>query len=238
MNINKQLEQDSEKYGVRKENSDYFNIEEGNQNVIRILTEGVVYANHYLGKGVKSPICYGGEKGCPIMDEEGKFHSIKLSVKYAIYILDRNDGKVKLATLPYSVMKGIGSLQENPDYSFEMFPMPYDIRITYKKDEAPATMYKVDAIPKLTGVTEQERKKLDEKFTEITPEEFVQKMKDKQIKKDQENGSWRSLDEIKTNEDKNSENLKKEIKEIKEKKEEIQPWREDEEQINPEDIPF
>jgi hypothetical protein len=212
MNLNKKLEKDADTYNIGS-GSGYYNIEEGNENIARVLTEGQVFAKHYLGKGVISPICYGQDKGCPIMDEDSGTHSTKLSIKYALYVIDKKDNEVKLATFPYSVMKGIAGLQENPDYKFDLFPMPYDIRITYKREESPANMYKVDAIPKLMPVNEENRKKLDEKLAEITPEDFVQKMKDKQIKTHQESGIWLSPEQLEKNAKEWNKNINKENKE-------------------------
>jgi len=246
MNINEKLNQDAEKYNLGNGGGgDYFNIEEGNDNVARILTSGEVYATHYLGKGVKSPVCYGAEKGCPIRDEETKMHSSPSSVRYATYVLDRKDGEIKLATLPYSVMKGIGSLQENPDFKFEDFPMVYDVRITYKKEESPANKYKVDAVPKISQITDEERKMFDEKFTEISPEQFVQKMKDKQIKTHQESGIWLSPEKLEAEQKERAENYKKDVEAHNKKAgnetpntPELKTIEYPTGDINPEDIPF
>lgn len=244
MNINEKLNQDAEKYNLGKGGgSDYFNIEEGNDNVARILTEGEVYATHYLGKGVKSPICYGVEKGCPIRDEDG-YHPNPSSVRYATYVIDRKDGQIKLATLPFSVMKGVGNLQENPDFAFDDFPMPYDIRITFKKEESPANKYKVDAVPKISELTEDERRELDEKFKEISPEQFVQKMKDKQIKTHQESGIWLSPEQVEKEQTERQEKWNKEVQAHNEKhkndpeEKTVEYPTADDEDINPEDIPF
>lgn len=247
MNLNEQLKQDAEKYnlGSGAGGSDYYNIEEGNDNVVRVLTTGEVYATHFLGKGTKSPICYGVEKGCPIRDDEGN-HPTPSSVRYALYVLDRKDNEVKLAMFPYSVMRGIADLQENPDFQFDEFPMPYDIRITYRPDEAPANKYKVDAVPRIEPISEEVQEQLNEKLRDITPTDFVEKMKEKQITKHKEAGIWKSPEDLRKEFEEGVEKFSKNIenKNVKENSQKTQQNQRveyrtpEEEGINPDDIPW
>lgn len=187
-NFAQELEKSQEGMG-RGNSADYFNIESGNQNLMRVLTPAASYVQYFLGKGVKPAVAYGRDLGDPRADDT----TINKHVKYACYVLDRKDNRVKLATLPYSVMKGIADLQQNPDYAFEDLPMPYDVRITYKPEESPANKYSVAATPTKAPLTADEEKAFLEAMSEITPEQFVQKMKDKQRKDDEEKGLLKTV---------------------------------------------
>lgn len=185
-NFNEQLERDQKEYGSGQ-SSNYYNVEDGSDNIVRVLTPGAVYAQYYFGQGIKSVISYGYDKG----DPRGKSDERKM-IKYAMYVLDRKDNKIKLATFSYSVVKGIGDLQKNPDYQFEELPMPYDIRITYNKEEVPASKYKVSFKPNSVLLTQEQLNELKEKMDERTPEQIVERMKEKQMEADKQAGVWKS----------------------------------------------
>lgn len=192
--FNESLEKDEKEFGTGG-GADYFNVEEGNGNVIRVLSPGAVYGLHFLGKGVKPATCYGKDAGCPIKDEDGKFHA-NPSPRYAVYVLDRSDEKVKVAFFPYTVIKQIGVLQTNPDYAFEDLPMPYDIRITYKAAESPANKYKVDVKPTSAEPTAEQIAEYVKRSNEKNPTAIVERMKEKQMKADIENGRILTPDKL------------------------------------------
>lgn len=52
--------------------------------------------------------------------------------KWLCYVLDRRDGKVKVHFMPHTIYKAIEALQQNPDYTFDMVPMPYDVTVYAK----------------------------------------------------------------------------------------------------------
>lgn len=221
-------------------NLDYFNIEEGNDNVCRVLTPGAVYATHFMGKGTKAPVCYGYEKGCPVREknDEGKLTNVHAdtSVRFVMFVLDRRDGKVKTGFFPYSVVKQIGALQKNPDYQFQDLPMPYDIRITYNREESNANKYRVEYKPNGPELTEEQTNELNEKMSSRTPEDIVQRMKEKQIEDDKRSGRWISPEEV----TKESGNYLKNAVEKAPNKDQIESQKVQypEEEIKPEDIPF
>ena len=192
--FNEQLQRDEKEFG-RNSNSMYFDLEEGNNNIARVLTPGAVYGNHFLGKGVRSPVCYGKEKGCPIKDKEGKFHAAT-SPRYVLFVLDRKSNEIKVAFFPYTVMKQIGVLQSNPDYAFDGLPMPYDIRITSNPSGSPAEKYKVDVKPNSANLTEEQLRELDKKYADKSPEQIVARMKEKQMEADKDSGKWLSPDKL------------------------------------------
>lgn len=192
--FNAQLEKVGEENNIGGSDDSFYRIEEGNSNLVRIMTPAEVIIYYFQGKGVKPVVAYGYENGDPRKQGTDEF---KPSARFMMYVIDRSDGKIKLAEFPYTVQKAIGELQKNPDYSFDEVPMPYDIRISYNKSESPANMYRVTASPKQVPVTADEMKALDEKMAKATPEEYVRKKKDFQKKSDQEAGIWKSPEQVK-----------------------------------------
>lgn len=183
-----QAQKDQEEVGSKfSGNSKYFDLKEGNDNVMRILTPGAAFATFFVAKGQPYAVAYGEEKGDPRKEVEG---GMTKSVRYVLYLIDRKDGLVKQAELPYTVIRSIGELQKNPDYTFDDLPMPYDIRVTYDKSEIPANKYKVAAIPKQVPVTPDELAQLEKLMAQETPEQAVENKKQKQIELDQEAGVW------------------------------------------------
>lgn len=233
-NFNENLERDQKEYGSGQ-SSGYYNVEDGSDNIIRVLTPGAVYVQYYYGQGIKSVISYGYNKG----DPRGKNEERKM-IKYAMYVLDRKDNQIKLATFSYSVVKGIGDLQKNPDYKFTELPMPYDIRITYNKDEVPASKYKISFKPNSTTLTQEQLNELQEKMSERTPEQIVERMKEKQIDLDKQTGIWLSPEQLQQDRKDFVEKANNEMKEKIASGEIKMPPKIDypTDDINPEDIPF
>jgi len=194
MNINDQLSQGQKEYGVGSR-ANYYKFEKGD-NRIRVLTAGEVIATHFFGKGVKATTCYGVEKGCPFhgagapKGTDGK--EKKPSIKYTCYVMDRNDvnNKIQLADLPYSVIKQIGDYQADVDYSFESFPMPYDVTVKYNPDSnSPNDMYKVIASPKREEVSEDVKNELADIVAKLSPADSVKKKKEWQMNEHDKSGT-------------------------------------------------
>lgn len=189
LDIEAQLNEET-KDSVRKSN--FYKLQEGD-NKLRILSEGAVISKHFFGKGVPS-VCYGISKGCPFhgdkapKDEKG--NEKQPSIKYTCYILDRIDNAVKLADLPYSVIKKVGEMQKDEDYAFDSFPMPYDIKITYKKDEAPNKMYTVLPSPKREELSDDILAKVADLMVNSNPKDLVQKQKERQMQEHIRQGIW------------------------------------------------
>lgn len=181
------LNQAKEEHGVGG-GGDFFQFDKSGEYRIRQLTAGFPLATHFFGKGQKSKVCYGAERGCPYHGEgaprDDKNNEKKPSVKFVAYVLDRRDDTIKLGELPYSVIKVVTDLQEDSDYAFEDFPAPYDLKINYDKDASPADMYKTLPAPKIEPLNEEQAADLAEKMKKITPETYVQKRKDKQHQSD------------------------------------------------------
>lgn len=132
-------------------------------NKIRILAGGSPIAEHWVDtpKGRRPHVCYGVVQGCPYHKSTDK----KARVKHLFYILDksRNDDKIELAELPFTVYREVKNLAENEDWGFGSLPMPYDINITYNPDESPAEMYKVVPSPKREEVSDEIKAEVDSK---------------------------------------------------------------------------
>ncbi len=188
MSIKDDLKNDMQEAG-KSTNADYFKFESKTTSKLRILTKltEAPLGQHFFGKGNKPAVCYGIKKGCPF-HEEVDGEEPKLSLKYVCYVLDREDGKVKLADMPYTVVKSIGDMEQDDEMKFESYPMPYDVKITYDKDLPPAEMYKVIASPKFIPVSPEEMDLLAEKLEKQTPAEYVQKKKDYQISEHEKSG--------------------------------------------------
>lgn len=184
------LQQDSKAHGMNEGKlANFYKIEEGNNNVLRILTEPLVFAQYNYGMGVKPVIAYGYDEG----DPRGRGFDEKetKSIRYSCYVLDRNTGNILMATLPYSIMLGVAQLQSG-DYKFEKFPMPFDLRISYDSKAAPAQKYNVQPTRNESPLTTEEENKLFELMSHQTPEQFIAKMKDNQKVADQTAGVWLS----------------------------------------------
>ena len=150
IDLKKQLEQEETKYEIGGRGNS-FKFEKG-LNTFRILTNWETIGQHTLGKNVMPVVCYGENEGCPYhgentpIDEEGK--PLKVRPRFLVYILDRKDDKVKLAFLPYTIIKSISDLSADPDWAFEDFPIPYDIKVTYDPEKSGKDIYSVIASPK------------------------------------------------------------------------------------------
>lgn len=182
MSLKEQLEQDAKQYAG---NSKDFKFEKSGNYRIRILTPLSAMATHFFGKGVPSSVCYGRDKGCPYHSSEER-----ASVKYFCYLLDREDGAIKLGELPWSVVKELSNWESDEDYQFSSFPMPYDIKIVVDKDAAPAEMYKATPAPQRLEISAEESQSLTERNRRMTPEAYVTKRKEKQLEKHMQDGTW------------------------------------------------
>lgn len=115
------------------------------------------------------PLKWTGTKYEPA--EEG---DTNISIKGVCWVLQ--DETIKLAKLPYTVVKAIRSLQNDPDYAFEEFPMPRVIKVNAKGAGTKEVEYSVIPSPKEIKVSKEILAELAKK---PTPEEMVDKMKGK-----------------------------------------------------------
>lgn len=143
---------------IKEEGSkEYFKIVEG-ENKIQLLSHCA-----------PQPLKWSGTKYEPA--EEGDQN---ISIKGVCWVLQ--DGTIKLAQLPYTVVKAIKALMEDPDYAFDEFPMPRLIKINAKGAGTKEVEYSVIPSPKEIAVSKDV---LDELAKKPSPEEMVEKMKGK-----------------------------------------------------------
>lgn len=139
----------------------YFKFVEGD-NRIQLLTHCTQLIQRWTGKGYEVVV-----EGDP---QEGK------QIKGVCYVLQ--EGEIKLAFLPYTVVKQIKELMADPDYAFEEFPMPRFLNIRAKGAGSKEVEYTVVPSPKEAVVAPEVLSKLKEK-TDV--ETIVQRMKDKRV---------------------------------------------------------
>lgn len=252
-NFDEELEKANSQYGGSS-SSNFYKVDEGNNNVIRILTEGSIYAKQFMGmKNYRT--LYGKEKGDPLRQPDDsdanktgrlivpvneKGQASKPSIISVVYILDRKDGKIKVAELSYSIMKQIGALQQNPDYKFSELPMPYDLRITYKKEAAPNEKYRVEVKPGSEDLTPELLAELETKVKEHSPESIAERQKTRQMEDDEKLGMRLSTDELAKDAADYNANM---IATMKKQREGMAPTESNgieypADEVNPEDIPF
>ena len=194
MSTRDELNKANEEYGGG--NSNFFKFEKSGVYKLRLLTKPIALATHFFGKGQGSHVCYGEDKGCPFhgpnAPKDDKGNEKKPSVKFITYVVDRSDGnKIKLGELPYSVLSIVADLEENEDWKFDGYPMPYDITVTYDKDNTdPKQIYKTLGSPTRSEIPEEVTNALMERITANSPAQFVQKRKDNELEKQKFDGTW------------------------------------------------
>lgn len=141
----------------QEQGKDYFDMVEG-ENRFQLLTHAAPLALKWTGTKYEPA-------------EEGDSN---ISIKGVCWVLQ--DGTIKLAKLPYTVVKAIRSLQNDPDYAFEEFPMPRVIKVNAKGAGTKEVGYSVIPSPNVTNIGPGILKSLAER---PSPEEMVEKMKGK-----------------------------------------------------------
>jgi len=115
---------------------------ENGENKIRLVSIFEPRGTHFIQGEKKSYPCIGKEQ-CFYCQQ-----GLEPNVKYLVHVIDRKNGKFKLAELGYSVISQLKEFRTNSDYAFDEIP-PYDITIL-KKGESLKTEYTV--IPARTNV--------------------------------------------------------------------------------------
>jgi len=94
-----------------------------------------------------------------------------VSIKGVCWVLQ--DGKVKEAKLPYTVVKEIRALQTNPEWEFTL-PFPHTFTLTAKGAKSKEVEYSINASPKKVAIPTEI---LAELKTKPTPDELVERIK-------------------------------------------------------------
>lgn len=134
----------------------FYTVQDGNKNLVRILTTPEVFYKDY-----DNGVCYTdcGFQGSPVG---------------LAYILDRADNQIKLMEVKWGLMQKLASWEESGDYEISGFPLKYDIRIT-KEGAGKATKYDFNVVPKMSEVPADFMKKLDDLKA---CSEIIEKMKE------------------------------------------------------------
>jgi len=165
------LDEGNEKYGGL---SDFYKMEEGD-NIMRILTSFHLYGEHYHPTDRdRSGVCIGKDENCLSCN-----HEEKPSVPTARWLAWAvNAEGLKLVKFGTRIMKSLKALQNESDWQFEGFPMPYIINVKATGAGTKEVVYTV--IPKKpTEVKEDVMEALEKK---LSPADIVQAMKDKKTK--------------------------------------------------------
>jgi len=187
----KQAEEQAQKDGYANSGegwfSNKFKFQEGD-NVIRILSKPEIFFEKF-----KTGICY---TNCGYQG----------TARFMTWILDRKDNQIKLATLPYMIGTVIAKYETDEDYSFEDFPMPYDIKINAKNAGTKEVEYTPTPRPKREEISQEVITQLQEK--KPVPE-IISILKEKKKEEHVASGQWQA-------EQDRREALKKEIQEARE----------------------
>ena len=149
--------------------SGYLKLKEGN-NRIRLLTAPVLHGSEYKGS---------------------------INYKHACYIIDREDGNVKLAFLAKTIISQIAAYQNSEDYGFEDVPMPYDVTINAKGAGSKEVKYTVIPAKEEVPLSSSEVQELSQKKPIA---DVLKRMGDKQGKSDLGDGIEGANKELAENE--------------------------------------
>lgn len=150
---------DQREQKIKEERSQgYFSIVEGKQQFV-LLTHCPPLAQVFDPSTKKYRIAEEGEKGA--------------SIKGVCWVLQ--DGVIKQAKLPYTVVKAIRELQLNPEWEFT-FPFPYTLTLTATNAGTKEVEYGLTPSPKKVEISSAV---LEELAKKPTPEEVIEKMKGK-----------------------------------------------------------
>lgn len=136
---------------------EYFNIEEGPNRFV-LLSHCAPMAQRWTG--TKYEFAEEGDKN--------------ISIKGVCWVLQ--DDMIKMARLPYTVVKSIRALQNDPEWDFSEFPFNHVITVNAKGAGTKEVEYTTNASPKEITIP---AKVLEELKKKPSPEEMIEKLKEK-----------------------------------------------------------
>lgn len=113
------------------------------QTRVRIVSDAVKFIKNFDEKKI-------------YMTEEGAKSDIDAKVRYAMWVIDRADGQIKMWETSGGMVKDLQNLSENPDYAYETPLMPYDIVINRVGTTQNDTRYTITAARQNTALTAEE----------------------------------------------------------------------------------
>lgn len=189
-----ELDNVASEYNIGGSSSDWLTLITGD-NKIRIVSEYEPLAKHFSGKGQKPVTCVGEKNGCIRCqemkeweeahknDEKKTQNPHKPTVKFLLWVIDRIDGKFKIAELGWSVVKAVRDLGSDEEYAFnaETELPDYDVNVkkTVKDSSPSGTEYTVIASRSNKPLTPEEQAQMKE----LTPiKQIVDSIKGKALK--------------------------------------------------------
>lgn len=174
----KRQEEEAREQGIASQGGgDWYKFVEGD-NRFRILSEPEMIFEKYQ-KGICYTDC--GYEG---------------TAKFLTFVLDRKDEKIKLAKLPYTVGDAIMGYENDEEYNFDGFPMPYDIKVNAKGAGTKEVKYTVIAGRATSEVPTATLEELEKKSS---ISDIVTKMKEKKKQEHVDDGSFQREQERKAN---------------------------------------
>ncbi|HBC58491.1 MAG TPA: hypothetical protein DCZ03_15135 [Gammaproteobacteria bacterium] len=149
---------DQEAKKEEERSKEYFNVVEGKQEFI-LLSHCAPLAQVWVPSEKKYRVAEDGDSN--------------VSIKGLCWVLQ--DGIIKSARLPYTIVKDIRSYQQNDDWEF-VLPFPHTFTLTAKNAGSKEVEYSLNASPKKVEIPKEI---LEELATKSTPEEIVEKIKEK-----------------------------------------------------------
>ena len=183
--------------GGNGEKSEYLKLKSGNTYRIRPIFDPVKFFKYFHknnGK-LRTAIC-GKPDVCPVRDRHPELN--KPSMRYAAYVIDRADGKVKILEAPQSVFRPIGSSFEatgkNPGSGkdgsdWQVKVTGTGLNTTYDVAFAGQTPLTQEERASIKEALEGDMKKLQKLYKVDTPEEIEQKLFGEDQTKDADSSS-------------------------------------------------
>lgn len=151
---------ETEKVNQEEKAKDYFNMQEGD-NKFLLLSHCAPLRQKWTGS--KYELAEDGDEG--------------VSIKGVCWVLQ--DGVIKSAKLPYTVVKHIRSYQNNDEWELGEFPWTHMVTVNAKGAGTKEVEYTTTLSPKQVEISEETLKELKEK---PQPEEIVEKIRAKSSK--------------------------------------------------------
>lgn len=139
------------------EKGGWLKIDKNESAKVRFVKDFVVVRSYWLEEG-ESKSSYRIPAGC---EEPVRMKGLAASYRVLFYVLDREDGEVKIYQAPYSVYKALKELRSNEDWRFEGLPH-FDVTIQRIDAKNTITKYNVVASPNTKELDAEMQKQIEE----------------------------------------------------------------------------
>ena len=194
--MSKYVQWDSVPTSGSGEKSDFLKLESGQTYKIRPIFDPIRFYKYFHKNEsdgrLRTAICEKPDV-CPVRDRHPELK--KPSTRYAAYVIDRADGKVKVLEAPQSVFRPIGSSFEatgkNPGSGkdgsdWQIKVVGKGLKTTYEVAFAGSTPLTVEERASVKEALEGDPKKLEKIYKTDTPDEIEEKLFGDGSKKDSE----------------------------------------------------